>query len=307
MSENEVLDSVSRVMRGDVRYTLLNGDSAAILKWMPSESVNCIITSPPYWAQREYDISDEFKDREIGREHDVDAYVNNLLNVFKEAKRVLKKDGSLWLNLGDKYHNKALMGMPWRVALALMSDGWILRNDIIWDKMKGTQSCKDRFRDVYEHLFHFVKNTSYYYDADSIRVISPRKPKKVNGVMMSATGVSGKRYRKLINESLALSEEEKQNAMQALDETLEQLMNGDIVDFRMTIRGSQRTYHSDNTHVSGRAKELEQRGYFIMKMSSKGYLPSDIWRITPEDTWRKDQHYAVFPEELLINPIMNPL
>lgn len=304
MSDNEIIAIVDSIINGTQRYGFLNGNTLDVLKRLPKESVNCIITSPPYWAQREYDIDDEDKKMEIGRENDYSEYVKSLRNVFSEAKRVLKKDGSLWLNIGDKYHNKALMGMPWRVALSLMEDGWILRNDIIWDKMKGTQSCRDRFRDVYEHFFHFVKSPKYYYDADSIRVISPRKPKKINGEMVSATGVSGKRYRRLIEESIELSDVEKKEATKALEETLNQLQNGEIVDFRMTIRGSQRTYHSDNTNVSGRAKELENKGYFIMKMSSKGFLPSDIWRITPEDTWRKDEHYAVFPEELLQNPIL---
>ena len=71
----------------------------------------------------------------------------------------------------------------------------------------------------------------------------------------------------------------------------------------MTIRGEQRTFHSDKTTVSGRAKELELKGYYIIKMGANGHLPSDIWRIAPEDIWRKDAHYAVFPEELLLNPI----
>ena len=77
-----------------------------------------------------------------------------LAQIFSQIRRVLKVDGSVWLNLGDKYHNKNLMGMPWRVALAMQEDGWILRNDIIWHQMKGTQSAKDRLRDVHEHIFH---------------------------------------------------------------------------------------------------------------------------------------------------------
>jgi DNA modification methylase len=100
-----------------------------------------------------------------------------------------------------------------------------------------------------------------------------------------------------------LTEQEKANANKALDEVLQELSNGEIVDFRMTIRGEQRTFHSENTGISGRAKELEAKGFYILKMGANGHLPSDIWRIAPEDTWRKDAHYAVFPEELLLNPI----
>ena len=102
-----------------------------------------------------------------------------------------------------------------------------------------------------------------------------------------------------------MSSEEKKNALDALNETLDQLREGEIVDFRMTIRGEQRVYHGENGKVSGRAKELETRGYYIMKMKAKGFLPSDIWRIVPEDKWRKDAHCAVFPEELLRVPILS--
>jgi len=293
------------VINGEMLHCLLTGDAKSILRTIPDESISCVVTSPPYWGLREYDVSSGFASNVIGNELNYKEYIESLTGVFCEVKRVLKKDGSLWLNLGDKYNNKELMGMPWRVALSLMDNGgWILRNDVIWDQMKGTQSCKDRLRDVYEHIFHFVKSKKYYYDADKIRVKPTRKPKKYNGELVSATGVSGKKYRKMIEESTALSEQDKCNANKALDDILEMLANGDIVDFRMTIRGAQRAFHSDNANMSGRAKELETKGFYFIKMGGNGHIPSDIWRIAPEDTWRKDEHYAVFPEELLVNPIL---
>ena len=252
---------------------------------------------------REYRINGEDADSIIGAEKTPEDYVERLARIFRHIKRVIKSDGSVWLNLGDKYHNKNLMGMPWRVAIAMQDDGWILRNDIIWHQMKGTQSAQDRLRDVYEHIFHFVKSKKYYYDSDTIR-IKPRKLPKINGKeIISATGVSGKKYRKQIIESKELSEQERYEAMKALDKTLERIRSGELVDFRMTIRGTQRTYHSDNSMVSGRAKELETKGFFILTSKSKGFLPSDIWNIVPEDEWRKDVHYAVFPTELLEVPI----
>lgn len=282
-------------------FAFITGDALDILQEMPDNSINCAITSPPYWQMREYDNNGHSK--EIGNESDYTQYVENLTKIFNEVKRVLTPEGSLWLNIGDKYHNKELMGMPWRVALSLMDCGWILRNDIIWDQMKGTQSCKDRLRDVYEHIFHFVKEKKYYYEHNEIRIRPTRKPKKYNGELVSATGVSGKKYKQQIENSTVLSEEEKTNARNALIEAIAEMENGTIVDFRMTIRGQQRTYHSDNQNVSGRAKELATKGYFILRMGANGHIPSDIWRIAPEDTWRKDAHYAVFPEELLLNPI----
>lgn len=285
------------------KYKFINGDCLNIMKQIPDGVIDCIITSPPYWAMRKYD--NDSNPNEVGNEINHEDYVTKLTIIFREAKRVLSNKGSLWLNIGDKYNNKELMGMPWRVALSLMNDGWILRNDVIWNQMKGTQSCRDRLRDSYEHFFHFVKQKNYYYDADSIRVKPQKQPKMVDGKLMSATGVSGVKYRKLISESSCLSEKEKAEANKALDETLEQVRNGEIVDFRMTIRGVQRAWHSDNTAISGRAKELETRGYYIMKIGAKGALPTDIWNIVPEDTWRKDNHCAVFPENLLRIPILS--
>ena len=126
-----------------------------------------------------------------------------------------------------------------------------------------------------------------------------------DGMITSATGVSGKKYFAQINNSHALSIEEKKHALKTLNETLSEMRTGEVVDFRMTIRGEQRTYHSNNKIVSGRAKELHDKGFFIIKMRKKGYLPSNIWRIVPEDTWRKDTHCAVFPEELLKVPILS--
>lgn len=284
------------------RYRFFLGDCLSVLKQMPAASVNCVITSPPYWGMRIYDNSED--ENEVGNEPEFGDYVEKLKDIFSECKRVLTDDGSLWLNLGDKYNNKALMGMPWRVAFALMDAGWILRNDVIWNQLKGTQSSKDRLRDSYEHFFHFVKNRRYYYDDDSIRIRPTKQPVVTSTSVTSSTGVSGKKYRKLIEESTELTEEEKNAATKALDETLAAVRSGELNDFRMTIRGAQRPWHSNNKAISGRAKELETKGFYIMKIRSKGCLPTDIWNIVTEDSWRKDSHCAVFPEELLRIPIL---
>ena len=284
------------------KYKLIQGDCLSVLKEMDKESVNCIITSPPYWGMRAYDNEED--SREIGNEKEFEQYITNLTTIFKEARRVLKNDGSLWLNLGDRYIDKALLGMPWRVAISLMNNGWIMRNDVIWHQLKGTQSCKDRLRDSYEHVFHFVKSKKYYYDADAILIKPSKLPTVSNSNTISSTGVSGKKYRRLIQESTNLTEQEKINALKALDDTLAEIRAGITNDFRMTIRGVQRAWHSDDTKISGRAKELANRGFYIMKIHAKGHLPSDVWNIVTEDTWRKDSHCAVYPEELLRIPIL---
>lgn len=291
------------VLTGSERYKFLVGDCLTVMKMMEDESVNCIITSPPYWGMRRYDNDNDV--HEVGNEDTFEEYVHKLTSIFSEAKRVLVKDGSLWLNIGDKYNNKELMGMPWRVAISLMDQGgWILRNDVIWNQLKGTQSCKDRLRDSYEHIFHFVKTKKYYYDADAIRIKPTLKPKVTKDSTISSTGVSGKKYRSQIENSADLSSDEKAAALEALDSTLMDIRMGKLNDFRMTIRGVQRAWHSESTEISGRARELQEKGFYIMRIGSNGHLPTDIWDIVPEDTWRKDSHCAVFPEELLRIPIL---
>ena len=296
---------ITEVLRGEEQYCFEIGDSISILQTVPDDSIDCVITSPPYWQQRIYEDYDGEMTGIIGSENTPEEYVESLMRVIREVHRILKPTGTFWLNIGDKFWKKCLMGMPWRVALQMEKEGWILRSDIIWDQLKGTQSCKDRFRDIYEHVFQFVKTSKYYFDADSVRIIPEKDAYEKDGEITSATGVTGKKYFAQIRNSTVLSEEERNNALAALEETLEEMRRGEVVDFRMTVRGEQRVYHSESQKISGRAKELNDKGYYIMKMRKKGFIPSNVWRIVPEDTWRKDTHCAVFPEELLRVPILS--
>lgn len=145
---------------------IVNGNSLLTLQRMPPDFVDCIVTSPPYFGQRDYGMQGQ-----IGNEENPIDYINNLVSIFSECKRVLKDSGSLWLNLGDKYDKKNLLGMPWRVALALQDDGWILRNDIIWHKPNAMpHSTKNRLTTDHEYIFFFTKKDSnYFYDQDAIR------------------------------------------------------------------------------------------------------------------------------------------
>jgi len=279
-------------------YLLCCGDAAEVLRDLPPQSVNCCITSPPYWNQREY-----AGDSLLGHEQDIGEYVQHLREIFQQFKRVLQDDGSLWVNIGDTYKDKHLMGVPWRVAFALQEDGWLLRNTIIWDKVKGNPcNAKDKLRNVYEYVFHFVKQKRYYYNLDVIRT-PPGKPHYKDGHIVTPTGVSGKKYRQQILRSEELNESERQNALAALDETLRKVESGEIPDFRMIIRGIQRSTHSDSPEYSGRAAELEKRGFCILPYHRRGTKPGDVWRIIPEDEWRRDIHCAVFPKELCEIPI----
>ncbi len=141
------------------------GDAAELLPTLPPASVDTVVTSPPYFQQRNYQSQDQ-----IGREPQPQAYVAALVDVFRSARTVLKSTGSLWLVLGDKYHRGQLLGMPWRVALALQDDGWLLRSDIIWHKPNAMpSSVKSRPTTDHEYVFLLTRSSDYYYDADAIR------------------------------------------------------------------------------------------------------------------------------------------
>lgn len=173
---------------------IIESDAILALQKLPSESVQCIVTSPPYWGLRDYGI-----DGQIGLEQQLQQYINKLVSVFSEAKRVLKNDGILWLNIGDGYtsgnrgyrapdkknparamsvrpstpeglKSKDLLGIPWRMAFALQADGWYLRSDIIWNKPNAMpESVKDRPTRSHEYVFMLTKSEKYYYDNIAVK------------------------------------------------------------------------------------------------------------------------------------------
>jgi len=279
---------------------LLQGDALRVLEALPSSSIDCAMTSPPYWGKREY------ANGGIGLESDYRDFVRALASVFLEVKRVLKPEGSFWLNIGDSYENKGLLGIPWRIALEMTDNqGWTLRNSVIWNKVKsGMDNTKDRLGNVHEHVFHFVKQSKgYFYDADAIRS-KPREARVVNGAVISATGVTGVRYKRQIELSTGLDATEKAAAFKALESVLADVAAGRTSDFRMIIRGQQRSTHSDSENVSGRAKELRDKGFYFLKYHPNGSKPSDVWNIIPEDTQKRGSHFAPYPIDLCRLPIL---
>ena len=183
-----------------MRHTILNGDVIACLRSLPDACVQCVVTSPPYWGLRDYGVEGQ-----IGLEPTPEAYVEKMVEVFREVRRVLRDDGTLWLNLGDSYASggmsnpsskstlgggkdlgaadysitrkvpnglkpKDLVGIPWRVAFALQADGWYLRSDIIWSKPNPMpESVTDRPTKSHEYVFLLSKRPRYFYDVDAIR------------------------------------------------------------------------------------------------------------------------------------------
>lgn len=295
------LDEIREYLRSkSIAPLFVAGDCTDVLKGFPADSVDVCMTSPPYWGQRKYNGGG------MGLERDYREYVSKLTNVCRDLFRVLKPTGSLWLNIGDAYQNKNLAGVPWRVALALTDQqGWTLRNSVIWHKVKGgPDNARDKLRNVHEHVFHFVKSPKdYYYNVDAIRS-KPGAARVVNGSIVSATGVSGVRYKRQIELSTALTDAERQDALQALDGMLEQVRTGKLADFRMIIRGQQRTTHSDSAEVSGRARDLQEKGFYFLKYHPKGSKPSDVWEILPEDTQKRKGHFAAYPEDLCKIPVL---
>ncbi|MFI1734020.1 DNA-methyltransferase [Streptomyces acidicola] len=199
----------------DEQVTLLLGDALAQLRTLPADSVNCIVTSPPYYGLRDYGTPCQY-----GLESTPAAYVETMRSLFAEARRVLAKDGTLWLNLGDSYSaeppgksehgmrsstlmgksaaaplresvrtagvdrskflpRKNLLGIPWRTSFALQDDGWILRNEIIWHKPNAMpESVRDRLSNRHEHLFLFSKQPRYWFDLDQIREPHTMRPQR---------------------------------------------------------------------------------------------------------------------------------
>jgi DNA modification methylase len=189
-----------------MNYTIIEGDCIEKLKQLPEKSINTCVTSPPYYALRNYQM-----DGQVGVEESPDDYVQKIVQVFREVRRVLKDDGTIWINLGDSYAGsggagnqfdqienglspykqtgspkdiglkpKDLIGIPWRVAFALQADGWYLRSDIIWHKPNPMpESVKDRPTKSHEYIFLMSKNRTYYYDQESIK--TPVKQENMKG------------------------------------------------------------------------------------------------------------------------------
>lgn len=246
---------------------IICGDAWHALHGIETESVQCVVTSPPYWGLRDYEVN-----AQIGLEDEYEEYVNSISKVFKEIMRVLRSDGTVWLNIGDSYASewscnrrnevgadspdydsrknmcsgplkeKDLVGIPWRVALALQEDGWYLRNDIIWNKPNPMpESVKDRCTTSHEHIFLLTKSKDYYYDHEAIKE--------------------------------DYETDESENYPKRAE---------------VTGRGQQ----SFSTERNGSADRDKSGGY----PSEGGRNKRDVWEITTKPF--NDAHFAVFPPEL---------
>ena len=280
--------------------TILQGDCLDLLKAMPDQSVHCCVTSPPYWGLRDYG-----HEGQRGLEKTPDEYVRRMVPVFCEVRRVLRDDGTLWLNLGDSYAGggrggnppesgylkqgtnagslvpsspvpvglkpKDLVGVPWRVAFALQADGWYLRQDIIWAKPNPMpESVRDRCTKSHEYIFMLSKSPRYYYDADAIA--------------------------ELVASSLArLSQPNLEN--QHGSDRVPGKTNGPMkaVRRKTSWKGSTFTKGKTAEHQLGRSQSEDSRKQDVVEQEIRNRR--SVWTVTTKPF--KGAHFATFPPDLI--------
>ena len=263
---------------------IINKDILKATHDLKNNSIKCVITSPPYYKARNYGNTDQ-----IGLEETPEKYVESLVNVFEGLKTKITSDGNLFVNLGDKYDkNKSLMLIPTLFAIKMIENGWILRNKIIWYKPNHQPSpVKDRLTNTYEEIFHFTKQRKYYYDLDSIRI--PIKLDEKDGEKVL------ERFKGKIEQS-ELTEDQKSLATEELIRLHKD--NRINKDARLKISGSHKPLFGGDTNLSGRAKELETKGFYFHCNNPKGKNLGDLLSVNIKS--HKGIHEAIFPEELVI-------
>lgn len=264
---------------------IILGDCLEVLKTLDSESVDCVVTSPPYWALRDYGVEGQ-----LGLEPTFQEYIIKLCNIFDEVKRVLKKEGTCWVNIGDTYGGtsektekdkdpkypkgrnvrgkapnskimqKSLIQIPSRFSIEMTNHGWILRNTIIWHKKNAMpSSVLDRLTNKYEQVFFFVKSKEYFFDIDTIRVPFETDEKRDNGLDRSRDLEYKSKYNTTEGTKTRLMEEQAQ---------------------KLGIRRNPQQEYERNP---------------------KGKNPGDVWTLTSQPF--PEAHFATYPEKL-IEPII---
>jgi len=292
------------VYYSDDLVTLHHGDSLEVLRIMPDQSVNCCVTSPPYFGLRDYGVEGQY-----GLEASPAEYVETMRAVFADVRRVLADDGTLWLNIGDSYSGglrgaydpnhlaqgvptvrpvtnvpaKNLLGIPWRVAFALQDDGWILRNDIIWAKPNAMpESVTDRLSTRHEHLFMLSKSRTYWFDLDPIRdeplSASQARPQLVRAQAIAEEKGIGDRHIAAMR-SVGMSDAGK--ALTTQDGT-----------------GKNRP----DVQVLADEPKSALGGYYREFLTTQGRNPGDVWTVPTQPF--SAAHFAVMPTALAERAIL---
>ena len=264
---------------------ILCGDNLELIQQLPDCSVELVITSPPYFQQRDYGGG-------MGNENDVDEYIDTLLRLFQECVRVTKDEGSLVFNIGDKYEESNLLLVPYRFAIAATQIGSVkLVNEITWVKRNPTpRQFRRRLVSSTEPFFHFVKSDAYFYDINAF--LAKKQPSKQSTKRVSTK--VGQRYFELI-EGSDLSAAEKSVARRELMEVIQEVIQGQTHDFRMKIRG----IHSEpfGGQIGGRTLQLKNKGFTIIRMRGNR-LKRDVIE-TSVATVKGNKHPAIYPVEVV--------
>lgn len=264
---------------------ILCGDNLELIQKLPDASIQLVITSPPYFQQRDYGGG-------MGNETEVSEYIDKLLCLFRECIRVVKDDGSIVFNVGDKYMDSNLLLVPYRFALAATETGVVkLVNEITWVKRNPTpRQFQRRLVSSTEPFFHFAKSDNYYYDINAF-LAQERDQKQRN---KKGNTKLGQRYFELISES-ELSKSEKTAARKELTEVIQEVLHGQIYDFRMKIRG----IHAEpfGGQIGGRTLQLKNKGFTIIRMHGNK-LKRDVIE-TSVAAVKGNKHPAIYPVEVV--------
>jgi len=263
---------------------IIQGDNLEIQKKIPNNSIDLIITSPPYFQQRDYGNGKN----EIGKEKAEKEYLNNLLNVFHECVRITKDTGTIVFNLGDKYKNGGLQLIPYKFAIQVLEkENVFLVNNIIWNKLNPTpRQDKRKLVQATEPFFVFAKTKKYKFKMDDylkhLDILNKKQSRATNGI--------GKKYFDLIENS-DLTDIEKETAKRELKNAINLVLKGDISSFRMKIRGIHKLAYGGQ--AGGRNNQINNNGFTIIKITGNK-LKKDIIESPVENT--KDiSHIAVYP------------
>jgi len=259
---------------------ILCGDNLELIQQLPDCSIQLVITSPPYFQQRDYGAG-------MGNEENVEQYLEILLRLFRECVRVIEDDGSIVFNLGDKYQNGSLLLVPYRFAIAITETGLVkLVNEITWVKKNPTpRQFRRRLVSSTEPFFHFVKSDKYFYNIDAFMTSNGyHKKSRSKGKNI------GQKYFELIEQS-DLSREQKGKARLALAEVIQDVRSGQLESFRMKIRG----IHAEpfGGQQGGRKIQLEKNGFTIIRIHGNK-LKKDIIE-TPVESLKGCKHSAIYP------------
>ena len=264
---------------------ILCGDNLELIQQLPDCSIQLVITSPPYFQQRDYGGG-------MGNETNVNEYIDTLLCLFRECVRVVSDDGNIVFNIGDKYQDSSLLLVPYRFALAATNTGLVrLVNEITWVKKNPTpRQFSRRLVSSTEPFFHFAKSDRYFYNPKTFLVEShaPQHSNKKIGTNV------GQRYFDLIDES-DLSEAEKTVARIELTEVIQEVKRGKTQSFRMKIRGIHAAPFGGQ--MGGRTLQLKNKGFTIIRIHGNK-LKRDVIE-TPVAAVKGNKHPAIYPMEVV--------